>query len=571
MADRTLKVDREIPLGDDGWELWSYNSTPATGFLVRDGKQAKPRLEILYWRADRTEAEDQRQLVIDAETGNIGIGTASPSDKLTISGGALSFQKSGESVSEMGLDYDDASQSLRIRARTGTKKVLSDDVVTIRKDGTVKAAAFEGSGAGITGIKASNITSDTLAVDRVPSLDKLNGELPVKKISGELPIERTTGELPVGRLTGKLPIEQTTGQLPIERTSGQIPAERISGQMSRWSASGTTIYYKDNVVIGAEPGQVSGEVNVIPTMSQAASNAVDVKTAAQAVGETRSNNKAIYQQMAASIAAAADAATAATPAQTATPPQLAQAIFEQRKQLKIVDDTGTELRRMMLDEANALYSAYPVREGIPDAKGNAWRAIAASLSQAAGSLGPALERVRQSRQELERLFPVVFVRSGKLAVVGDSCLVGNLDCMGNIRGAHSDLAENYLSDLDLAPADVVCLDQTRDRITLAAKANDTLVIGVISSKPGFLLNGMQGENKASGTLAYPVALCGRVPCKVTDENGPICRGDLLTSSSTPGHAMKASIDLHRPGTIIGKALEGLHSGKGVIEIFVNLR
>jgi hypothetical protein len=78
-------------------------------------------------------------------------------------------------------------------------------------------------------------------------------------------------------------------------------------------------------------------------------------------------------------------------------------------------------------------------------------------------------------------------------------------------------------------------------------------------------------------LPYPVALCGRVPCKVTDENGPIERGDLLTTSSTPGHAMKATpvrvggIDVFRPGTVIGKALERHKSGKGMIEVFVALR
>src|SRR2546423_973123 len=171
----------------------------------------------------------------------------------------------------------------------------------------------------------------------------------------------------------------------------------------------------------------------------------------------------------------------------------------------------------------------------------------------------------------------------KFSVAYDSFLAGNLICWGTIfgngkiQGVNSDLAENYLSDHDLAAADVVCLDRDRDRIVRSDHANDALVIGVISSEPGFLLNATPGEDRAAGTLAYPVALCGRVPCKVTDENGPIQRGDLLTTSSTPGHAMKAvpvnlgGIELHRPGTIIGKALEPLPAGNGVIEVFINLR
>lgn len=134
-----------------------------------------------------------------------------------------------------------------------------------------------------------------------------------------------------------------------------------------------------------------------------------------------------------------------------------------------------------------------------------------------------------------------------------------------------DLAENYPSDMDLEPGDVVCLDQDEDRIIISEKQNDCLVLGVVSTAPGFLLN---STREAESKKVFPVALCGRVPCKVVDENGPIKRGDLLTSSSTTGHAMKASPieikgeELFRPGTIIGKALGPLESGKGVIDIFV---
>jgi hypothetical protein len=123
------------------------------------------------------------------------------------------------------------------------------------------------------------------------------------------------------------------------------------------------------------------------------------------------------------------------------------------------------------------------------------------------------------------------------------------------------------------------MDAERDLIVLSGGANDTMVMGVVSTHPGMLLNSDPVEEleRKDGTLAYPVALCGRVPCKVTDENGPIKRGDLLTSSSTPGHAMKAAPvyldgqEFYRPGTIIGKALEPFGSGRGMIEVFVSLR
>lgn len=104
--------------------------------------------------------------------------------------------------------------------------------------------------------------------------------------------------------------------------------------------------------------------------------------------------------------------------------------------------------------------------------------------------------------------------------------------------------------------------------------NDLAVLGVISTAPGMLLN--SDHDSEEGRL-FPVALCGRVPCKVVAENGPIERGDLLTSSSTPGYATKAipvEVDgrkVFRPGTVIGKALASLRDGSGTVEMFVSLR
>ncbi len=146
---------------------------------------------------------------------------------------------------------------------------------------------------------------------------------------------------------------------------------------------------------------------------------------------------------------------------------------------------------------------------------------------------------------------------------------GDLRIKGKVITSGGDFAENYSSDMDLEIGDVVCLDEEKDGIVISEKSNDPLVLGVISTEPGFLLN---AKRDVKETKMFPVALCGRVPCKVVDENGPIKRGDLLISSSTPGHAMKANPiegeKLFCPGTIIGKSIGKLESGNGVIDIFV---
>jgi len=139
-----------------------------------------------------------------------------------------------------------------------------------------------------------------------------------------------------------------------------------------------------------------------------------------------------------------------------------------------------------------------------------------------------------------------------------------------------DLAEIYFAQASLAPGDVVSLDPDSEHIILAPRANCSRVIGVISTEPGMLLNSLinRDDLPADGSKGFPVALSGCVPCKVTDEGGPIRRGDLLTPASRPGYAMRAapatSDGVYRAGTIIGKALGAHAAGEGLIEIFVTL-
>ena len=66
-----------------------------------------------------------------------------------------------------------------------------------------------------------------------------------------------------------------------------------------------------------------------------------------------------------------------------------------------------------------------------------------------------------------------------------------------------------------------------------------------------------------------MAVIGIVPCKVSAENGPIYRGDLLTTSRIRGHAMKASEG--KVGAILGKALGNLEEGAGVIDVLLTLQ
>ena len=66
-------------------------------------------------------------------------------------------------------------------------------------------------------------------------------------------------------------------------------------------------------------------------------------------------------------------------------------------------------------------------------------------------------------------------------------------------------------------------------------------------------------------------MVGIVSCKVSAENGPIEVGDLLVTSSTPGYAMKGTDRSKMLGAVVGKALEPLREGKGVVQVLVTLQ
>ncbi|MET0251445.1 MAG: hypothetical protein ABW203_04625 [Novosphingobium sp.] len=136
-----------------------------------------------------------------------------------------------------------------------------------------------------------------------------------------------------------------------------------------------------------------------------------------------------------------------------------------------------------------------------------------------------------------------------------------------------DLAEIYFSEDALEVGDVVALANDGDGIIATDRVRDPRVIGIVSREPGLLLGSLKNRDDIpeDGRTGHPIALLGCTPCKVTDEGGPIRRGDLLTPAPTSGHAMRAASGDERPGTILGKALEPHAEGHGQIEVFVMLR
>ena len=143
---------------------------------------------------------------------------------------------------------------------------------------------------------------------------------------------------------------------------------------------------------------------------------------------------------------------------------------------------------------------------------------------------------------------------------------GSVFADGPYSGAGADFAELLPAKAGLEPGDVLVVDDDGQmaRSTEAAQEN---VVGVYSTQPAFLGGADEDGNNAG---KVPLAVVGVVPVKVTGENGAIKPGNLLVTSSTPGHAMKAGAD-RRVGTIIGKALAPFNGSSGVIQMLVVLQ
>ena len=119
---------------------------------------------------------------------------------------------------------------------------------------------------------------------------------------------------------------------------------------------------------------------------------------------------------------------------------------------------------------------------------------------------------------------------------------------------------------------VVVIDpENPGALTMSGQAYDRRVAGVISGaggvKPGMLMSQM--GSMADGT--QPVALTGRVYCWVDASYGRIEPGDLLTTSGTPGHAMKVNDYNLAQGAVLGKAMTRLEKGQGLVLVLVTLQ
>lgn len=150
-------------------------------------------------------------------------------------------------------------------------------------------------------------------------------------------------------------------------------------------------------------------------------------------------------------------------------------------------------------------------------------------------------------------------------------IAGDINLTGDIRLVGADCAEEFdILDTDSIDPGTVLVIGDNGQLQPSQEPFDKRVAGVVSGgkdyRPGIIL-----DKKISDGKRLPIALTGKTYCKVDACECPIGTGDLLTTSSLKGYAMKASDPLKAFGAVIGKALSPLKEDRGIIPILVALQ
>jgi hypothetical protein len=144
-------------------------------------------------------------------------------------------------------------------------------------------------------------------------------------------------------------------------------------------------------------------------------------------------------------------------------------------------------------------------------------------------------------------------------------------CALTITGG-CDLSEPFhMSSTNIPKGAIVTIDKKHaGQLKLSERAYDHCVAGIVSGANG-INPGISLHQEGAMEGGENVALSGRVYALADASESPIEPGDLLTTSATPGHCMKATDHTKAQGAIIGKAMSGLKEGKGMVLVLVSLQ
>jgi hypothetical protein len=204
-------------------------------------------------------------------------------------------------------------------------------------------------------------------------------------------------------------------------------------------------------------------------------------------------------------------------------------------------------------------------------KGSAWTGVFGSSADQTGVTGISEKFVGIWAETRGKDHPALFAKS---AGGRAGRFEGNVEVTGDLLLTGADVAEQFdVADPHevTAPGTVVVLDDD-GALAPCARPYDTRVAGVVSGAgdrvPALVLD--RREDDPGTAERRPVAVVGKVWCQANASEEPIRVGDLLTTSETCGHAMRAVDRDSAFGAVLGKALTPLASGVGLVLVLVGL-
>jgi hypothetical protein len=451
-------------------------------------------------------------------------------------------------------------------------------------------ATLNGSGANVTSISATNISSGTLAQARLANASlTVNGTSIALGGSGTV-TATATNALTIGTGLGGTSYNGSTG-VTITNTGVTsavagtgIGVSGATGAVTITNSGVTSVVAGTNIAVSGATGavtvSVSGTVASATTASQIDSIEFRNGDASNGTSPDNVNNNGTGYVTSVSLFGQTDGALYSQAYSTAWVHQ----IFGDYRtgQLAVRGRNSGTLTswRTILDSTN--YTSYaPTLTGTGasgtwsiNVTGSAGSATTATSATTAGTVTTAAQGNITSVGTLTALAVsgAITVNSGAAATaivngattgvgnIGSSTVAFNTVFAKATSAQYADVAENYLADADY-PIGTVLEFGGDAEITISKESHSSAVAGTVSDKPAYIMNsGLTGEHVTT------VALLGRVPCRVV---GQICKGNLLVSSHIPGVATALDKPQWQPGCVIGKALEEYNSDEpGVIEVVI---
>ena len=214
----------------------------------------------------------------------------------------------------------------------------------------------------------------------------------------------------------------------------------------------------------------------------------------------------------------------------------------------------------------AVWSSSQTGEAVHGQTNSPGTAAIAGVQQNAGGTGAGVYGETRGRGAAG-----VFISRGQGSAghfEGDVRVTGALRVAVDIILDGADCAEDFqvAESMTVEPGSVVIVGAD-GAVLPSSQPYDSRVAGIISGaggyRPGLVLDRTEPNSRRK-----PLAMFGKVFCKVDASYAPVLAGDLLTTSATPGHAMKATDRAQAFGAIVGKALQPLAQGCGLIPVLV---